>query len=612
MHRQLLAGDWSRITCNGILLVAFALTLVGLTSESLWGDEVWSLWAVRDGWMELGRRVAGDVHPPLYFLLLRGWTIVAGESSYAVRFLSACIGLVGLAITYTVGKRLFDHWTSLIAMLWLGSNGLWLYYGREVRMYSLLLCLAALSLWWYWRWLQQPHRLGNLLGLAISNAALLYTHYAGGFLLVSQLVHCAFTHPRQWRRAIFVGTLTILLYLPWLPFFLQQIVARPGGLANQPTAPTNWATTVWLLQALTGGVGLLLLVPYIIGKGWHLIYHRKSTTLLLGLWVLLSPLLMLGLNAWGVAFYEVRYIIGVLPALALLVGYGIRNVRWRWLAAILLLFFIGTNLSSLQWLRPPKAPWEATIQAALTAREPQEPTLVALIEPLSLEVHYDRVLGIRSAATVDLATLRHQPRAIRQTLDQFATAPIVWVMMPSNIGATWLTAGVLDATHGIGYRDAVDYMLFYRFDHARKNDLDFRFGSSVRYRDALFAEDLVYAPGDQYCRQLTLEVLSDEPPHYAMGMHLIDGANHLVAQHDQELGLLQATTELQPTFCIHIPQDASPGIHYLHLVLYRQRDGIRLPVYEQNVPWGNALIFTEMEIQLDDQRPNQSSSPESP
>ncbi|MCB0127839.1 MAG: glycosyltransferase family 39 protein, partial [Caldilineaceae bacterium] len=183
-----------------VLLAAFALSLAGITQESIWMDESWSLWAVRDGWLNLWQRVADDAHPPLYFLLLHGWTLAVGETPFAARYLSAGSGLLALAITYALAQRLFDRATALVALLWLGSSGLWVYYTRETRMYTLVIALAALSLWSYAHWLARPRSWRALLVLALTNGMLLYAHYAAFFLISAQVAHLLLTQPRQLFR----------------------------------------------------------------------------------------------------------------------------------------------------------------------------------------------------------------------------------------------------------------------------------------------------------------------------------------------------------------------------------------------------------------------------
>jgi len=71
-----------------LTLIAFAVRIKGLSVDGLWFDEVYSVRIVRLSVGQIIRLTSGDVHPPLYYLLLHFWTKCFGESESAVRMLS--------------------------------------------------------------------------------------------------------------------------------------------------------------------------------------------------------------------------------------------------------------------------------------------------------------------------------------------------------------------------------------------------------------------------------------------------------------------------------------------------------------------------------------------
>ena len=114
-------GSCSRVTtvcfaslCAIGLLGAF----VGLNASGLWGDELFSSWMV-DGssFSEQLRRMFTDVHPPLYYLLLVGWTRLAGTSDAAYRLLSAFCAC-GAILVFIRGTR---GYLSLTARMFAGA-----------------------------------------------------------------------------------------------------------------------------------------------------------------------------------------------------------------------------------------------------------------------------------------------------------------------------------------------------------------------------------------------------------------------------------------------------------------------------------------------------------
>ena len=71
-----------------ILLLGAGLRLVRLGTGSLWYDETVSVHLAAKSPAALIAHTAGDIHPPGYYLLLHGWTRLAGSSDFAVAFLS--------------------------------------------------------------------------------------------------------------------------------------------------------------------------------------------------------------------------------------------------------------------------------------------------------------------------------------------------------------------------------------------------------------------------------------------------------------------------------------------------------------------------------------------
>jgi len=398
VNRKSKIVNLSRFTALALLLMAFALALSQLTRDSLWTDEAWSVWVAGSPWSEMLWLVAADVHPPLYFMLLNRWMLLAGESVYATRLLSTFFALIGLALTYPLGKRLMDSGAAIAAMIWLGSSSLFVYYAREVRMYTLIFALATLCMWAYLRWLDQRSRRHTCIYL-LSITALIYTHYAGFFLLISQFIHLCWVlwvkvehrHKALFWHWIAIGFMALILYIPWIPSLWQQVVANPDG-PHALAFPTNWINTRWLFLVISSGAGLWLLFPLLLseqmvdgfkqGGQWKLEPLAESPVPLFILWVMVTPLTMLAINSWLAPFYAVRYVIGILAGAALLVAYILRQVKWSALRIGFLACFVYINLTAVGHLLPPKTPWENIMQQVLMERQPDEPSLVKVVEPL--------------------------------------------------------------------------------------------------------------------------------------------------------------------------------------------------------------------------------------
>ncbi len=328
----------ARLAACLALLAAFWIVTSHLAQDSLWLDEGYSAAVVRDvhdapqnlrrlpGYLfhslrDTLNRSRADVHPPLYFLLLDSWGWVAGESVFALRLLSAFFGLIALAATYALGKRLFGVWTGLAALLILATASAFVYYNRETRMYTLLIALSALSMWAYWRWLERPTWPRVLLYGGLM-AALLYTHDAGVLILLTQALHLLLSRPRRILRWLWPAGLALLCFAPWIPVILAQW--RSYGQPGAPPFSDLGVALAALSYALTGGYLLLYLLPAL---GLIFLVRRQGrAALLLALWLLLTPLALWLGNALIPSLFQVRYTLAILPAAALLLAGGLMGL----------------------------------------------------------------------------------------------------------------------------------------------------------------------------------------------------------------------------------------------------------------------------------------------
>ena len=85
-----------------IIVLGFLLRLHNLTSKSIWYDEAKSIqFAENPLWKIISKPKST---PPLYFIILKFWIDVFGDSEFAVRFPSIIFGSASLLLIYWIGK----------------------------------------------------------------------------------------------------------------------------------------------------------------------------------------------------------------------------------------------------------------------------------------------------------------------------------------------------------------------------------------------------------------------------------------------------------------------------------------------------------------------------
>lgn len=83
-----------------IVIAGVVLRAYRLGERSFWYDEAFSWRLTTFSWHEMLQRAAGDVHPPLYYALLKLWSMAFGASAWAVRSFSVARGAVSIVAMY--------------------------------------------------------------------------------------------------------------------------------------------------------------------------------------------------------------------------------------------------------------------------------------------------------------------------------------------------------------------------------------------------------------------------------------------------------------------------------------------------------------------------------
>ncbi len=346
------------------ILGGFALRLYRLGANSLWYDETVSLLLARAEIPELIRHTAGDIHPPLYYLLLHAWGRAAGWSEFAAAFLSLWFGVLLVALAYRVGREWFaapaplpstrhSRRLALIAAFLVAISPYNLWYSQEVRMYTLGAALGLLSVYFLRRMLRQPNLWTRDFAAYVLVTVLgFYTLYYFVFLMVFEWLWAASLEIRNSKfeirnsnSGIFLAAqlAIVLLYLPWLPTALRQ--------ALDPPVPP-WRAFVALTQVAAESVSALAfgqaVDPWRFAPLALLLWMPIAAALLLrdpfrvstavSPWLLvgytLIPLGAIYLLSFWKPLYHVRYLFTYSPAFYLLAAYGLYVtgrgiVRWN-------------------------------------------------------------------------------------------------------------------------------------------------------------------------------------------------------------------------------------------------------------------------------------------
>jgi len=337
-----------------VLLIAAGLRFFRIGVQSYWNDEGNTRALTNYAWPEVVQAVAADIHPPGYYLALKGWRILVGESEFALRGFSALAGVVLVALLYRLGREYFNARAALMAALLGAVNPFLIYYSQEARMYELLATLSAASFLLFSGWLRSTRPTPRLrdpdgsgaggggfgrwdlgVGYCLISAAGLYTHYAFPLVLIAQnlaalgglLFHRRGNGLKRLGAWLGLQLLTLLLFAPWLSTAYRQLTTWPAAREFHPfvsaladvtrylafgrTVPTE---QVWIVLV---GVGLLLALGLM----------RGGQTITPFLWLAVPAGLTLALGLLTEAFS--KFLLVAVPPLCLLIGNGLAGPKVR-------------------------------------------------------------------------------------------------------------------------------------------------------------------------------------------------------------------------------------------------------------------------------------------
>lgn len=363
-----------------VVLVAFTLRLFRLADASMWWDEGWSVWLARQSLLDIARVSAADVHPPLYYWLLRLWMAFAGEGEFAVRLLSAVLGTLTVVATWYVGRLLLPRrpWVALAAALLLSTSRLAIWWSQETRMYVLGGLLVTLSLafsvrlrwqrswtvaWAYW----------------LVTVAALWNLYLLAFLLVIEGLYWLWTlrgpaaKPERVRLAVQWAAMQVAVLAAWAPWVAYALPrTRSSSVQTAFDAPLYLQLYATLLS-VGASVNVAdywvptLLVVAVVGLGLLAmgLQHRASRgarpgdALLLVLALVVPPgavwlVTMLPRSLGYLPKPEARYLLPFAGTFSLLAAWAVAALAdWagrlrRWVGGGLLAALVLLSLWSLQ------------------------------------------------------------------------------------------------------------------------------------------------------------------------------------------------------------------------------------------------------------------------
>jgi len=241
----------ARIWVAGATAIAFGFTTYHIGARSLWFDEAYSVFTIEQDWPTFWSIVINrEANQSLYYILLKFWNWL-GNDEGTLRFFSAIFSTASVPIIYLVGKELFNKRTGIVSAYLLGVNGKLIYFGQEIRGYSLLLFLTLCSCFLAIKCVKAPSR-KTWTWYVVVNVAGVYVHFFAVWIMLVHAVLIFFlpTKDFDWKGAFTSAVLIIVFLFPLMIFIINNDVGQISWIRTP-----NFDSIIKLIYSSTGNYG---------------------------------------------------------------------------------------------------------------------------------------------------------------------------------------------------------------------------------------------------------------------------------------------------------------------------------------------------------------------
>lgn len=316
-------------------------------NQNIWTDEAFTIELTRqNSLLEIIRQTAIDVHPPLYYLIVKIFISLFGSSFQVYKLVSILPMLLTMLLSVTHIRPWFGAARAFLFLIFLNAIPCVMEYSVQIRMYSwciFFITLAGLSA--YGVYTQGTFRQYCILTLAALCAC--YTHnfamISAVFLYILLGIALVFQKKTVPVRWLLSGAVVSAGFLPWLPVLLRQTGSRVG---NYWIEPVTMKTIFGYFSDLFGSrlpytavmFGILLILAVFFFKDTR---REKRFVALLAIVPLLTALAGILVSVLVTPFFIARYLLPCMGLIALFLAVSFGGALQRRASYMLLSTFLA-------------------------------------------------------------------------------------------------------------------------------------------------------------------------------------------------------------------------------------------------------------------------------
>lgn len=317
-------------------IIMYSMLLVGKT---VWLDESFSMALIRYDYKTMCLYTAADVHPPLYYIILKFFTEPFNYSLLSAKIVSVVPYVIIIALGGLQLKKLFNEKISIYFMFLFMIFPNLMNYSIEIRMYSMAACFVFFcGTFAYSAYISEKIR--DYILFALMGTAAAYTHYfamvSAGIIYAILLIALMKKNKKELLKWLSVSILTVVLYIPWLMYFIKQLAIKVNNEYWIPkitfSTVFNYGVTIFSSDGMSRIVVIFIAISYICSIV-YLIKNKTYEHRIIGLMALMVPIIT---TLFGIAVsliirpvFIIRYTVPALPFMILFFSIVLTQIDWE-------------------------------------------------------------------------------------------------------------------------------------------------------------------------------------------------------------------------------------------------------------------------------------------
>ncbi len=311
-----------------LAIVTCILVVPTVFTKGIMLDEAYSIYLAQGNVIDIVRETAVDVHPPLYYLILKCISIITKYSMSGFKITSLIATALNLIwLGATIIRKRWGYRVAVPYILWFGLSYSTFVYNIQIRMYSWGCFFVTATGLFLFKYYEEKKTKDYVLAIIFSLAAM-YTHYYAVMAVfvawIILFVYNVVKERNNIKRIVLAGIIIFVGYIPWLGivfkqsskvsdnYWIQSFHWKECILSPIELMKSDYSDTAYILFMLS----IVFLVVAII---------RKNKVALCAVSVFIGTIVLCGIlsvlvapiwqsrylyNAWGMFCLAIALVIG--------------------------------------------------------------------------------------------------------------------------------------------------------------------------------------------------------------------------------------------------------------------------------------------------------------